>query len=53
MSPAEIAKRYGRLFPAWEHELLDGARTGRRRKRQFVSYPRPHDPKPIVPWGFS
>lgn len=27
-------------------------RTGRTRKRQFVSYPRPHDQKPIIQWWF-
>lgn len=53
MTPAEILYRYGRLFPAWEYELgTDGKRTGRRRPRQFVSYPRPWDPRPIVPREF-
>lgn len=40
--------------PAIEHELdpLTFERTGRTRKRQFVSYTRPWDPKPIIPWEF-
>lgn len=48
MTPEQILAKYGRIYPAWEYELADGQRTGRRRKRQYVSYPRPHDPKPIV-----
>ncbi len=40
--------------PCIEYELDDnGVCTGRTRKRQFISYPRPHDRKPIIPWGFS
>lgn len=53
MTPERILVLYGRIHPAWEYELVDGTRTGRRRKRQFVSYTRPWDPRPIVPWGFT
>lgn len=55
LTPARILFLYGRIFPAWEYEL-DAAtleRTGRKRKRQFISYPRPWDMKPIRPWGFA
>ena len=57
MTPARILLLYGTRYPAWEYELVtvDGAlqRSGRRRKRQYVSYPRPHDPRPIIPWDFE
>ena len=54
MTPEQILAKYGRIYPAWEYELTghDGERTGRKRARQFVSYPRPWDPKPIVPREF-
>lgn len=50
-----IRERYGSIWPAIEYELdpVTHQRTGRTRKRQFISYPRPWDPKPIVPWEFS
>ncbi len=52
--PESILYRYGRLYPAWEHELdAEHRRTGRKRKRAFVSYPRPWDPKPIIVWEFA
>jgi hypothetical protein len=54
MSAATIRARYGSIWPAVEYELdpVTHERTGRTRKRQFVSYRRPHDPKPITTWEF-
>lgn len=53
MTPAQILFKYGRIYPAWEYELdANMARTGRKRARQFISYPRPWDPKPISPREF-
>lgn len=58
MTPARYLTLYGRM-PRIEHELTgrNGERTGRTRRRQFVSFPRPHIDgpklKPIVPWEFA
>lgn len=54
MTPERILYLYGRIYPAWEYELdAEHRRTGRRRKRQFISYDRPKDPRPIIPWAFG
>lgn len=55
LTPERIRYLYGSIYPAWEYELDTATheKTGRRRKRQFISYPRPHDPKPIKPWPFE
>lgn len=35
MNPTTIPRLYVRIYPAWEYELIDGQRTGRKRPRQF------------------
>lgn len=50
LTAARILHLYGSIYPAWEYEIDPAslARTGRRRARQFVSYPRRGDGKAIV-----
>jgi hypothetical protein len=41
VTPERIRYLHGSVYPAWEYELdAEFRRTGRKRRRQFVSYPR-------------
>ncbi len=47
---ASILARYGAKWPAWEYEMdAEHRRTGRRRKKQVVSW----DRKPNIARGFT